>query len=146
MKKASFIFAIGIAAVLISCDKDEETVTTYIYAQGLEEGESAKLFIDDEYETELSNLNEEPQFCDENSLSDCYIVELPHGKHDYRLESQKKKEICSGYVKFKPNRMSAGANHGQGGKMHSSSDKDQKRVLIGLNSSRKMPSDIEDCE
>ena len=146
MKKASFILTLGIAAILISCDKKEETITTYIYAQDIDEGETAKLYIDDEFETELSNLEEEPMFCDETTLMECYIVELPEGKHDYRLESKTKKEICSGYVKFKPHKMSAGANHGQGGKMKSSSDRDQKRVLIGLNVRSDKPISSMDCD
>jgi hypothetical protein len=146
MKKAPFILAIGIGAILLSCDKEKQTITTYIYAQDLKEGETAKLFIDEKFETELSNIQDEPKFCDEMALSDCYIVDLPHGKHDYRLESQSKKEICSGYVKFKPNKMSSGANHGQGGKMLSAVDKDQKRVLIGLNVANKKPKALEACD
>ena len=84
MKKASFILILGIAAIFVSCDKETQTVTTYIYAQNMEEGETAKLYIDEEFETELTSLDVEPQFCDENSLLECYVVELPHGKHDYR--------------------------------------------------------------
>ena len=145
MKKASFILILGIAAIFVSCDKETQTVTTYIYAQNMEEGETAKLYIDEEFETELTSLDVEPQFCDENSLLECYVVELPHGKHDYRLESKEEKEICSGYLKFKPSKMSAGMNHGQGDKMQSFSDKDQKRVLIGLNVASKKPEVLEEC-
>ena len=43
MKKAPFILAIGIGAILLSCDKEKQTITTYIYAQDLKEGETAKL-------------------------------------------------------------------------------------------------------
>ena len=36
-------------------------------------------------------------------------------------------------------------NHGQGDKMQSFSDKDQKRVLIGLNVASKKPEVLEEC-
>lgn len=132
MKKTLFILVLGIGAVLISCSKEEETIKTYIYAQDLEEGETASLFIDGNFETELGEAEVTPSLENETTLTECYVMELPHGKHHFRLETKSQENISSGHIKFKPNRFETSAGHGDQGEMRGAVDQRQKRMLIGL--------------
>lgn len=135
-----------VAFALLSCDKDQKTIRTYVYTQGLEEGQIAKLFIDDEFVSELSNSEFEPVLCVDSTLLDCFQIELPFGEHNYKLATQSSIHICSGYIKVKPNKTTGGTRIGQSGSMSSYLNREQDMMLVGMNTIFDPNQNHDDCE
>lgn len=133
MKSKLFVTILLSSVLFVSCTKEPKTILTYVYTEGLEDGQTAKLYIDDAFVSELRNTHRPPVLCNDSTLVDCFQIELKQGRHDYALHTSTGQHICSGYVKVKGNRSAAGANRGQSGSISMMSNSNQEVMLIGMN-------------